>query len=171
VAYYTVKESGEREEQQAGQVSVGADELRNYLGEHLPEYMVPPAYVRLEKLPLSVNGKLDRKALPVPGDDACVMRRYIAPEGQVETEVARIWSEVLKVEQVGRYDNFFALGGRSLLAVRVVARVRQIMDVELTTRDVFEHSTLSSLAEQIINLKLNAFNSGELLQLLKETQS
>jgi amino acid adenylation domain-containing protein len=166
VAYYTVGSGDETRREGAG-----IEQLREYLSGSLPEYMIPTAYVRLETLPLTANGKLDREALPAPGDDACAMRRYIAPEGQVETEVARIWSEVLKVEQVGRLDNFFALGGRSLLAVRVVARVRQVMDVELTTRDVFDHSTLSSLAEQIINLKLNAFNSGDLLELFKETQS
>ena len=95
---------------------------------------------------------------------------YEAPAGEIEMAVAQIWSEVLKVERVGRQDNFFALGGRSLLAVQVAARVRQSLDVELTIRDIFDRSTLSLLARQIVNLKLNAFDPGDLAQLLKQIQ-
>jgi amino acid adenylation domain-containing protein len=168
VAYYTV---AEREKEPVGKITVGAEELRGHLLAKLPEYMAPAAYVRLERMPLTANGKLDRKALPAPEGDAFVVREYEAPEGEMEMAVAQIWSEVLKVERVGRRDNFFALGGRSLLAVQVAARVRQVLDVELTIRDIFERSTLSLLAEQIINLKLNAFDSGDLVQLLKEISS
>jgi acyl-CoA synthetase (AMP-forming)/AMP-acid ligase II len=107
----------------------------------------------------------------IPEADAAAEREYEAPQGEIENIVAGIWAEVLKVQQVGRGDNFFVLGGRSLLAVQVAVRVRRALDVELTIQDIFEHSTLSSLAEQIINLKLNAFDSGDLTALLKEMQA
>jgi acyl-coenzyme A synthetase/AMP-(fatty) acid ligase len=116
VAYYTVAES---KQQQSSQEQAGAEELREYLSERLPEYMVPAAYVRLERLPLTANGKVDRRALPLPEGDAYAVRGYEAPVGEMERAVAAIWAEVLKVERVGRQDNFFALGGHSMLAVTV----------------------------------------------------
>ena len=99
----------------------GAETLRPYLLEKLPEYMVPAAYVRLESLPLTPNGKLDRMALPAPDIEAFTVRSYEPPVGEVETRLAEIWAEVLKLDRVGRYDNFFDLGGHSLLAVTVLA--------------------------------------------------
>ncbi|MQX46988.1 non-ribosomal peptide synthetase, partial [Sinorhizobium medicae] len=92
-----------------------AASLRAHLGGLLPDYMVPSAFVRLDALPLTVNGKLDRKALPVPDDDAYARRTYEAPQGEIETLLAGIWAELLGVERVGRHDNFFELGGHSLL--------------------------------------------------------
>ena len=108
--------------------------------------MVPAAYVRLETLPLTANGKLDRKALPAPAADAYSTGGYEPPQGEIETQLARIWAEVLKLDQVGRQDNFFELGGHSLLAVRVMARVREALQVEVGIRDLFAHSVLSDLA-------------------------
>ncbi|MFW8643126.1 hypothetical protein ACOJBO_11810 [Rhizobium beringeri] len=81
--------------------------LRAHLGGLLPDYMVPSAFVRLEALPLTMNGKLDRKALPVPDDDAYARQAYEAPQGEIETLLAGIWAELLGVERVGRHDNFF----------------------------------------------------------------
>ena len=100
-------------------------EVRASLKQQLPEYMVPEAIVELDALPLTSNGKLDRKALPEPGADAYLVRGYEAPVGEIETILACIWVDVLKQEQVGRQDNFFELGGHSLLAMRVVARLRR----------------------------------------------
>ena len=114
VAYYTTEASEE----------AGAEQLRAHVSAKLPEYMVPAAYVRLEKLPLTPNGKLDRKALPKPEEDAYAMRRYEEPEGEVERAIAAVWQEVLKVERVGRHDDFFVLGGHSLMAMQVIARIR-----------------------------------------------
>ncbi|WP_045771242.1 non-ribosomal peptide synthetase, partial [Xanthomonas albilineans] len=92
-----------------------AEQLRATLATRLPEHMVPAAYVQLDRLPLTPNGKLDRKALPAPDADALATQAYVAPEGELETQLADLYRELLGVEQVGRHDNFFALGGHSLL--------------------------------------------------------
>lgn len=108
------------------------------------------------------------KMMPVAETPAEQGQHYEPPQGEIETALASIWAEVLKVSRVGRYDSFFALGGRSLMAVQVASRVRQVLGAELTIRDIFEHSTLRDLAGQIINLKLSAFDSDQLTELLKE---
>ena len=133
---------------------VGADEasaeaLRAHLSEHLPEYMVPEAFVRLAALPLTANGKLDRAALPAPDAGAYAAREYEPPAGAMETALARIWSDVLKVERVGRWDHFFELGGHSLLAVQVVSRVRRVLGVEVALGDLFVHPVLAELARRL----------------------
>ncbi|CRM47348.1 non-ribosomal peptide synthetase [Pseudomonas sp. 58 R 3] len=122
--------------------------LRNSLQACLPEYMVPAAYVRLDHLPLTANGKLDRKALPEPGLEALISRGYEAPEGEVETTLAQIWADVLKLAQVGRHDNFFELGGHSLLAVGLVERMRQA-GLQADVRVLFSQPTLAALAAAV----------------------
>jgi amino acid adenylation domain-containing protein len=130
---------------------VEVDALRAHLGAKLPEYMVPAAYVRLDALPLTPNGKLDRKALPAPEGDAYARRGYEAPVGETEQALAEIWSELLGVERVGRWDHFFELGGHSLLAVRVISRVRQVLGAEVAIGDLFERPALADLARTIEN--------------------
>ncbi len=122
--------------------------LRSGLQACLPAYMVPAAYVRLDHLPLTANGKLDRKALPEPGLEALISRGYEAPEGEVETTLAQIWADVLKLEQVGRHDNFFELGGHSLLAVGLVERMRQA-GLQADVRVLFSQPTLAALAAAV----------------------
>ena len=141
VAYYT---SGEAED------TLSVEQLRTHLSSVLPEYMVPAAYVRLELLPLTPNGKLDRNALPVPDTDAYSTRGYEAPQGEIETKLAVIWAEVLKLERVGRNDNFFSLGGHSLLAVTLVTRLRQEFGGEVAIRDLFAHATIADLAHSLV---------------------
>ncbi|MHA3735612.1 non-ribosomal peptide synthase/polyketide synthase [Pseudomonas sp. Eth.TT006] len=136
VAYYT--EQGEA-------LSVG--ELRAQLLAQLPEYMVPAAFVRLDALPLTANGKLDRKALPQPDLAALFTREYVAPQGELENALAQIWAEVLQVERVGRHDHFFELGGHSLLAMRMVAQVRQQLGLELVLADLFANAELAAVAK------------------------
>jgi aryl carrier-like protein len=119
--------------------------LRAHLAAELPEYMVPSAYVRLESMPLTPSGKLDRRALPAPEAGAYLSRAYEAPSGEAETKLAAIWSELLKVEQVGRNDNFFELGGHSLLAVTLVERMRR-QGLHVDVRDLFTAPTLAELA-------------------------
>ncbi|MFN5457254.1 AMP-binding enzyme, partial [Bradyrhizobium sp.] len=110
--------------------AIGAEELRGHLAALLPDYMVPSAYVHLERLPLTPNGKLDRKALPAPEGTAFAVQAYEPPQGETEEAIARIWAELLGVERIGRHDNFFALGGHSLLAIQVVSRLRQALALE-----------------------------------------
>jgi amino acid adenylation domain-containing protein len=120
VAYYTCAEAngGEKE-------GIGAEQLRTHLSARLPEYMVPAAYVRLDRLPLTPNGKVDRKELPAPEGDAYGAHGYEEPVGETERALAEIWAELLKLERVGRHDNFFELGGNSLLILRFIARMRR----------------------------------------------
>jgi len=119
--------------------------LRSQLGRVLPEYMVPAAYVRLEALPLSANGKLERRGLPAPEGDAFTRVAYGAPEGEVETLLAGIWSALLGVEGIGRHDHFFELGGHSLLAIRLLEQLRRA-GWTLEVRALFDHARLSSMA-------------------------
>jgi arthrofactin-type cyclic lipopeptide synthetase B len=107
--------------------------------------MVPALFVHLDALPLSPNGKLDRKALPAPGMDARRVRAFEAPEGDTEILLARLWVELLNVERVGRHDNFFELGGHSLLAVSLIGRLRQ-EGMEADVRALFEQPTLAGYA-------------------------
>ncbi|HEX8832388.1 MAG TPA: phosphopantetheine-binding protein, partial [Longimicrobium sp.] len=121
-----------------------ADELRAHLKRTLPEYMVPSAFVAVDALPLTPNGKLDVKALPAP-DLGSPEDRYVAPRTPVEEALAEIWAEVLGRERVGANDDFFALGGHSLLVIRAVSRIHEIFGFELPLRTMFEHSTLGRL--------------------------
>ncbi|MBH5403202.1 AMP-binding protein, partial [Bradyrhizobium sp. CNPSo 4010] len=125
-----------------------AGALRAHLSAHLPEYMVPSAFVRLAALPLTVNGKLDRKALPAPDDEAYAHRAYEAPQGEIETALAEIWAELLGVERVGRHDDFFALGGHSLLAVQLIERLRR-RSLGGEVRTLFARPVLADLAASL----------------------
>jgi amino acid adenylation domain-containing protein len=137
VAYYAVAAGA------AAQPS--ADELRAHVAAALPDYMVPAAYVRLEAIPLTANGKADRRALPAPDGEAYARREYEAPAGETETAIARIWCDVLELERVGRHDDFFALGGHSLSAVRVIERMRGA-GLQTDVRTLFDSPQLSALA-------------------------
>ncbi|MGY3698972.1 non-ribosomal peptide synthetase component F/aryl carrier-like protein [Bradyrhizobium sp. USDA 3240] len=125
-----------------------AGALRAHLSARLPDYMVPAAFVRLAALPLTVNGKLDRKALPGPADAAYALAAYEAPRGEVETMLAGIWAELLGVERIGRHDNFFELGGHSLLAVQLMERLRRL-SLGVEVRTLFARPVLCDLAASL----------------------
>nr|WP_223281648.1 non-ribosomal peptide synthetase [Xenorhabdus griffiniae] len=122
--------------------------LREHLSALLPDYMVPAAFVCLSAFPLTSNGKLDRRALPAPGEKDFARQVYEAPQGEIETALAAIWREVLGVEQISRHDNFFALGGHSLMAARVMNRVAAF-GAELPLVTLFMAPTLAAFAERI----------------------
>ncbi|MBV9927464.1 MAG: amino acid adenylation domain-containing protein [Acidobacteria bacterium] len=127
-----------------------AAELRAHLRKELPEYMVPSAFVELERLPLNANGKLDRHALPAPGNQRPELEyAFAAPRTVHEELLAEVWARVLGVERVGIHDNFFDLGGHSLLATQIVARAREVFRLELPLRSLFEHPTVAGLAAHI----------------------
>ena len=140
VAYYTP--SADRPE-------LSAADLRAFLSERLPEYVVPAVYVALDAMPLSPNGKLDRKALPAPETGAVAARAYEPPQGEIEKTLATICRELLHVERAGRHDSFFELGGHSLLATQLIAKIRSQLDVDLPLRTVFEQPSIAQLAQVI----------------------
>ncbi|HEX8271926.1 MAG TPA: amino acid adenylation domain-containing protein, partial [Longimicrobiaceae bacterium] len=135
----------------AGDARPGAAELREHAGKSLPEYMVPSAFVALETLPLSPNGKTDRRALPRP-DAPAGEGVHVEPRTDTERALAAVWAETLRVERVGVHDGFFALGGHSLVATRVVSRLREALGVELPLRAIFEAPTVAALAARVDDL-------------------
>ncbi|MEK4355465.1 condensation domain-containing protein, partial [Paenibacillus sp. FSL R5-0475] len=139
------------------EIQVDVTELRRHLEKHVPSYMVPAYFIQLEWMPLTSNGKVDRKALPLPTEGWMRGNEYVAPQGVMEEQLAEIWKEVLGIVQVGRTDNFFELGGHSLKATRLIARVRKSLQVELTIQEVFEHQTLISMTERLRQSKKSKF--------------
>jgi amino acid adenylation domain-containing protein/FkbM family methyltransferase len=130
---------------------VGCDNttpLRDHLKQKLPHYMIPAAFVVLDKLPLSPNGKIDRRALPAP-EAPYVENDFVAPRDQREEMIAGIWAAVLNVDHVGIHQNFFDLGGHSLLATQVIARLNEAFHVDLPLRSLFESPTVAALAERV----------------------
>ena len=126
-------------------------EIRKYLKQRLPEYMVPSAFILLDALPLTPNGKIDRSALPAPDQGRPDLGSvYQAPRTPMEETLAAIWSEVLKLDRVGIRDNFFELGGHSLMATQIISRVRGCLSIELPLRTMFESSTVEQMAETIM---------------------
>lgn len=124
----------------------GVEELRSFMKQQIPEYMVPSVFVEMEALPLTAHGKIDRRALPVPDQVRLELEtQYVAPRSTAEETLANIWSKLLNVAQVGVHDNFFALGGDSILSIQVIDRAKQA-GLELTPRLVFEHPTIAELA-------------------------
>jgi amino acid adenylation domain-containing protein len=127
-----------------------ANELRGFLKDKLPEHMMPAVFVLLDALPLTANGKIDRRALPTPnGQRPELDEAFVASHTATEELLAQIWGQVLGVERVGIYDNFFHLGGHSLLATQVVSRIRETFQVEMPLRCMFEAPTVAGLAATI----------------------
>ncbi|HEX6290123.1 MAG TPA: amino acid adenylation domain-containing protein [Herpetosiphonaceae bacterium] len=134
-----------RRETWTSQKQLTAD-LRRFLSERLPDYMVPSAFVLLESLPLTTNGKLDRRGLPAPDQTGpSTEQSYVAPRTATEAVLSRIWAEILRLERIGIHNNFFELGGDSILGIQVVARANQA-GLRLTPRQLFQHQTIAELA-------------------------
>ncbi|MEJ6479893.1 amino acid adenylation domain-containing protein [Nostoc punctiforme UO1] len=128
-------------------------QLRSFLFSQLPQYMIPHAFVMLESLPLTPNGKVDRRALRAPDSREGLEISFVAPRSPIEEILTQIWTQALKVDQVGIYDNFFELGGHSLLATQLVSRIRNIFKVELPLREFFARTTVAELARSIEQLQ------------------
>ncbi|MCY1078497.1 MupA/Atu3671 family FMN-dependent luciferase-like monooxygenase [Archangium lansingense] len=129
--------------------TVDAAALRDAVARRLPEHMVPSLVVELPALPLTPNGKVDRKALPAPTAARATKAAYVAPQSQLEQQLAEVWREVLKVEQVGVHDNFFDLGGHSLLMVQVHTKLKTVLGQDLPLLKLLEHPTISALARHL----------------------
>jgi len=153
-----------------GEQTPSVSVLRQYLREKLPEYMVPNAFVTLEKLPLTPNGKIDRSALPDPQLDPQTEENYIAPRNEVEEAIADIWRELLHMKNVGINDSFFAIGGHSLLAIRAISRIRQAFQVEIPLKRFFELPSIADLSmaiEEILIKEIEALPEDEAQRLVE----
>jgi acyl-CoA synthetase (AMP-forming)/AMP-acid ligase II/acyl carrier protein len=142
VAYLTPKEGAE----------LSPAKLRRYAVSRLPEYMIPSAYVVLDSLPLNTNGKLDRGALPVPDGSSVVTEEYEAPEGDVEVGIAELWRQILRTGKIGRHDQFFDLGGDSLLGIKLIAKVAEKFGVRLPVATLYQFRTINSMAQLVQGL-------------------
>ena len=148
-----------REDQAAGKqlvayvathdASVDSADLRRYLREGLPDYMVPSAFVMLAAMPLTPNGKVDRDALPAPDPRGQLSDEYVPPQTGVQQRIAQVWQELLGVERVGLDDNFFDLGGHSLLVVQLHGRLKDIDPDAPSVIDLFKYSTVRALADHL----------------------
>ncbi len=150
--------------------AVDAAALRATARERLPDYMVPSAWMALERMPLTPNGKVDRRALPPPeGDDAEALA-YVAPRTPEETDLAEIWAEVLGKPRVGVHDNFFDLGGHSLLANQLVSRMQKRFGTDIGLRMVFEAPTVAQFAEKLLQMRLGGIDETALAGMLDQLE-
>jgi hypothetical protein len=145
VAYVVPERESEESNNGSGRVGLQMSELREHLLAKLPEYMAPTAYVQLKRIPLTPNGKIDRKSLPEPDKDIRE-QEYVGPQDATQETLCRLWQEVLRREQVGIHDNFFKSGGHSLLAARAAARMRESFNADIPLRRMFELPTIAQLA-------------------------
>jgi acyl carrier protein len=146
--------------------------LRQYLKQKLPEYMVPAVIVLLMELPLGTTGKVDRQALPaVAAGRPELETKYLAPRTAVEEDLARIWREVLAVQHIGIEDNFFELGGHSLMATQVLSRVREVFNLEVPLRVMFQSPTIASFAIAIVQLRMDQLDSEQAALVLDELEA
>ncbi|MFN7415108.1 MAG: non-ribosomal peptide synthase/polyketide synthase [Dolichospermum sp.] len=130
-------------------VTLTPSELRQFIGNKLPSYMIPQAFVILESLPITPNGKIDRRTLPAADLHSEIADKFVAPRNPIEEKLALIWTQVLRLEQVGIDDNFFAFGGHSLLATQVISRLQEAFKISLPLRYIFESPTVAQLSEVI----------------------
>jgi len=158
----------------AADAQLRAGALRTFLGEHLPDYMVPSTFVRLEKLPLSTHGKLDRAALPEPtGVNSLEDDEFAAPQSELQTRLASIVATLLGVKAVGIDDNFFNMGGHSLLGAQMIARISDTFGVELSLLNVFDDPTVRGMSAEIerrLLAKLEAMSEEEAQRMLASAQ-
>ncbi len=151
--------------------ALNISDLKAYLRESLPEYMVPAFFVEMDALPRTPNGKIDRNALPsVEGQRPSLEDNYQAPRTPTEQTIADVWAEVLQIEKVGILDNFFDLGGHSLQATRVIARLRDPLQFDVPLRLFFENPTISELALAITELQASQEADEDILQMIEELE-
>ena len=125
------------------------NQLRSFLKQKLPDYMIPSVFVILDALPLTPNGKVDRRGLPKPDQTRLDLEaNYVAPHTQVEKSIAAVWQDVLHLENIGIHDNFFEIGGHSLIATQIISRLRQVFQMDLSVRTLFEAPTIANFAER-----------------------
>lgn len=161
VAYYQPDEDH--------QLSPG--DLRQFIAQRLPEYMVPTLFVELCSIPKTPAGKIDRAGLPVPDDAIRTSHKYVAPRTPLEKEIVSLWSEVLRRPRIGIHDNFFELGGHSLIAAQLFTRLRDHVQVDLPLRQLYERPTVADLAEFIVAAQVEQSNERKMLELMNQIES
>ncbi len=161
VTYFITKNGGE----------LPMQEVREFLRQRLPEYMLPTFVLQIEELPLTPSGKINRRALPDPDFGARqVEHEFVAPRTPTEEALVEIYKEVLTIDEVGIHDSFFELGGHSLLATRLVARVREDYGVNLSVRLIFEAPTVAELSLEVIKLEAEQAGGDFTAELLKDIE-
>ena len=124
--------------------------LREFLKQKLPEYMVPATFMILDEFPLSPNGKVNRRALPEPGQQRQQSSAaFVSPQNELEHQIAEIWHSMLQLDKIGIHDNFFELGGHSLLAIQVHSKLQELLDMDISVVEVFQYPTIHSMAQYI----------------------
>jgi hypothetical protein len=163
IAYYT---SSRKED------APFADKLQSLLSKTLPQYMVPAAYMHVNAMPLTAHGKIDRRALPAPtAENIATTAEYIAPRTPLERDLAAIWRESLALQRVGIDENFFEIGGHSLSAMRVVVRIRSVLDMDVPVACLFQNPTIESMAIAIDGMRSSMHSDEDLLRLLEEIEA
>ena len=144
------------------------EELPSFLKELLPSFMVPRVFMILPSMPLTANGKIDRKSLPQPEQSQAVSASYVAPETDTEKDLADLWNQILEGVNAGRHDDFFSLGGHSLLATQLASKIRNTFGVEFALRTLFEHPVLKDLADWLDGELIDQMSNDELAAALEE---
>jgi len=145
----------------AAGAKLDAGELRDHLRKRLPDYMVPSEFVSISSVPVTANGKLNRAALPTPNGSRPHAEAYVEPRTPVEEELVKILAPLLKLQRVGVNDNFFLLGGHSLLGTQLIARISETFGVELTLLKLFDHPTVAEMSSEVEDLILAKLGSSE----------
>jgi aryl carrier-like protein len=149
-----------------------ASELRDFLKDKLPDYMIPASFMVMDELPLTPNGKVNRRALPVSQDTgASSQHPFLAPRTPVEVALAELWRELLGVEGVGLYDHFMELGGHSLLLTQLAARIRKGFQVDVPLRTLFEGPTLAEMSKAILAKQLTQVDKSKMEAMLKKLKN
>ncbi|MCA9941005.1 MAG: hypothetical protein KC418_20340, partial [Anaerolineales bacterium] len=155
--------------------ALNVNEIRAFLQEKLPDYMIPTSIVMLEAMPLTTSGKLDRRMLPTPERVRPELDGgYVAPRTLSEEMLTELWAETLGIEQPGIYDNFFELGGHSMLVIQLMAKVQDVFQVELSLRLFFEQPTIAELAlalDEILLTEIEGLSEEEVMALLEDEEA
>ncbi len=139
--------------------SITVTELRQHLDKELPDYMIPSYFIQMEKLPLTANGKVDRKALPEPDGNISTGAVYEAPTNEIEEILVNIWQEILKIDKIGINDNFFELGGHSLKAASLAAKIHKALNIEIPLREIFKAPTIKGISEYVKGSEESIYSS------------
>ncbi|OUM57261.1 hypothetical protein PIROE2DRAFT_17815 [Piromyces sp. E2] len=152
--------------------NINGNQIKNYLKEKLPQYMIPTYFIKINEIPVTNNGKLNRKALPEPSINDMIKEEYIAPETDIEKEICNIYSQIFKIDvnEIGKNSNFYDLGGDSMNAIQCLLKIKKAFNINITIKDIISHSLLSDLAEYIRNKTENIKNDNS-MEIIKKNSS